>query len=92
MPAQPLSCSTAAPRRLLKPVLACRFFQYMTFYMIALQLVQFSLAVVADALPLVSEGILVKGLTSCPSGLPSWPDLGRFWATFSRDMTLLRQA
>ena len=32
----------------------CRFFQYMTFYMIALQLVQFSLAVVADCLPLVS--------------------------------------
>ncbi len=33
---------------------ACRFFQYMTFYMVALQLVQFSLAVMADALPLVS--------------------------------------
>ena len=53
----PLSCGTDASRRPLNPILACRFFQYMTFYMVALQLVQFSLAVVADALPLVSTSL-----------------------------------
>ena len=77
---RPLSGSTAASRRLLNPILACRFFQYMTFYMIALQLVQFSLAVVADCLPLVSTSLhdadLLSHMKSAGSSPPAFDASG----------------